>query len=318
MFKRNIFILGASLVVVFGFGKSVNAQTVNYQILKYGTNETSYASAYFVNPGDVSVQNGNYKVSLTVKTKHDLGRFPVQILNVDGQTPNVSKSTNGDTDFYTFSFLTKDLSNKINGNMKVDVDMINYHHNYGFNLKVDTTNLPDLNKSKSAENTNKQKEIKQDNSSNSKKQQTSENKQNTDDQTNNSQQNSVETTKATDKKDQNVNKNTDVTKETSSSQQTVDNKTSSSQQGESTSSSSVTDSSNTDQMSSTQSTSQASSDMSNSQKNSLESVKKLSNVQQKNNDKKSFLDSTWTYAGLGILSGGAIISLLSYLKKRKN
>lgn len=143
MFKRlGLWLLG--VVAVFSLTNTAFAQSTNYQVLKYGTTQTSYADAYFVKPGDVSVVNGAYQITLTVATTHDLGRFPVVILNVNGQQPTVTKSTQGDTDYYTFRFTSVSVTQTLSGNMKVDIDSINYHHTYGFDLKFDASQLPSL------------------------------------------------------------------------------------------------------------------------------------------------------------------------------
>ena len=148
MFKRlGLWLLG--VVAVFSLTNTAFAQSTNYQVLKYGTTQTSYADAYFVKPGDVSVVNGAYQITLTVATTHDLGRFPVVILNVNGQQPTVTKSTQGDTDYYTFRFTSASVTQTLSGNMKVDIDSINYHHTYGFDLKFDASQLPSLTASSS-------------------------------------------------------------------------------------------------------------------------------------------------------------------------
>ncbi|HEY4400172.1 MAG TPA: NEAT domain-containing protein [Lactobacillaceae bacterium] len=149
MFKRlGLWLLG--MVAVFSLTNTAFAQSTNYQVLKYGTTQTSYADAYFVKPGDVSVVNGAYQITLTVATTHDLGRFPVVILNVNGQQPTVTKSTQGDTDYYTFRFTSASVTQTLSGNMKVDIDSINYHHTYGFDLKFDASQLPSLTASSSS------------------------------------------------------------------------------------------------------------------------------------------------------------------------
>ena len=126
-------------LVGLGHGQLVHADNyqTNYTILKAGTGQTSYADAYFSKPASVSVNGDSYNVSITVSTDHSLGSFPVQILNVNGQTPQISKSTSGNRDNYVFTFNTKSVKQVMSGNMKVDINNINYHHVYGFNLRMD-------------------------------------------------------------------------------------------------------------------------------------------------------------------------------------
>lgn len=122
--------------------RQISADEVTYQILKFGTQELSYASAYFVNPGEVNVVDNQFKTTLTIKTDHTLGRFPVKIITIDGQEPHVTQTTQNNIDFYTFDFVSKDLTHNIDGRMTVDVDTLNYHHQYDFNLKINKDQLP--------------------------------------------------------------------------------------------------------------------------------------------------------------------------------
>lgn len=121
---------------------SVQAQAVPYQVLKYGTHDVSYASAYFVTPGDLVPAGDQYRAQLVIATQHELGRFPVTILTINQQKPTVTQSTQGNTDYYMFSFLVKNPNTLLSGTMKVDVASLNYHHTYDFNLQFDAKNLP--------------------------------------------------------------------------------------------------------------------------------------------------------------------------------
>lgn len=141
-------------LTMVGFVNSPKVQAASYQtnytILKAGTDQTSYADAYFSKPAVVAVNGDSYTVSLTVSTEHSLGSFPVQILNVNGQAPQISKSTSGNRDNYVATFTTKSVKQVMSGNMKVDINNINYHHVYGFNLRIDAANVPALNSQQSS------------------------------------------------------------------------------------------------------------------------------------------------------------------------
>ncbi|MFT8824653.1 MAG: NEAT domain-containing protein [Liquorilactobacillus mali] len=150
--KCLLLVAGTFLLVFFMKTIEVSASSyqVNYTIEKYGTSQTSIADAYFVKPATVSVGQGQYNVSITIKTSHDLGSFPVQILNINGQGPQVSKSTSGNEDYYTFSFTTKSVKQSMSGNMKVDIDSMDYHHTYGFTLLMNGGSVPELTSSSSS------------------------------------------------------------------------------------------------------------------------------------------------------------------------
>lgn len=142
MFKKIIFGYLVGAIVGTANMTSVQAQAVPYQVLKYGTHDVSYASAYFVTPGDLVPAGDQYRARLVIATQHELGRFPVTILTINQQKPTVTQSTQGNTDYYTFSFLVKNPNTLLSGTMKVDVASLNYHHTYDFNLQFDAKNLP--------------------------------------------------------------------------------------------------------------------------------------------------------------------------------
>lgn len=142
VFKKIIFGCLVGAIVGTANMTSVQAQAVPYQVLKYGTHDVSYASAYFVTPGDLVPAGDQYRAQLVIATQHELGRFPVTILTINQQKPTVTQSTQGNTDYYTFSFLVKNPNTLLSGTMKVDVASLNYHHTYDFNLQFDAKNLP--------------------------------------------------------------------------------------------------------------------------------------------------------------------------------
>jgi len=150
VFKKIIFGCLVGAIVGTANMTSVQAQAVPYQVLKYGTHDVSYASAYFVTPGDLVPAGDQYRAQLVIATQHELGRFPVTILTINQQKPTVTQSTQGNTDYYTFSFLVKNPKPLLSGTMKVDVASLNYHHTYDFNLQFDAKNLPAVAQPKTA------------------------------------------------------------------------------------------------------------------------------------------------------------------------
>lgn len=112
------------------------------QVLENGTNSASYASAYFANSATVTPNGNQYTVTSTVTTDTSLGDYPVQMLSIDGSGVTTSRSQSGNKQTITYSFVTSDLKARHNANIKVDVDSINYHHNYTVGLVLDTANVP--------------------------------------------------------------------------------------------------------------------------------------------------------------------------------
>lgn len=121
------------------FGDTYNTPM---QILENGTNSASYASAYFANLATVTPNGNQYTVTSTVTTDTSLGDYPVQMLSIDGSGVTTSRSQSGNKQTITYSFVTSDLKARHNANIKVDVDSINYHHNYTVGLVLDTANVP--------------------------------------------------------------------------------------------------------------------------------------------------------------------------------
>ena len=121
------------------FGETYNAPM---QVLENGTNSASYASAYFANSATVTPNGDQYTVTSTVTTDTSLGDYPVQMLSIDGSGVTTSRSQSGNKQTITYSFVTSDLKARHNANIKVDVDSINYHHNYTVGLVLDTANVP--------------------------------------------------------------------------------------------------------------------------------------------------------------------------------
>ncbi len=141
------YLLSAFSLVLFMFGMQlpIHAESYNVpmQVLENGSSNTSYAAAYFAKSATVTpTGNGSYNVTSSVTTQKDLGNYPVQILNVDGAGANVSRSDSGDSQTITYSFTTTDLKARHNAAIKVDVNSINYHHNYVVGLSLDASAVP--------------------------------------------------------------------------------------------------------------------------------------------------------------------------------
>lgn len=135
----------ALLLFLFGIQLPIHAESYNVpmQVLENGSSNTSYAAAYFAKSATVTpTGNGSYNVTSSVTTQKDLGNYPVQILNIDGAGANVSRSDSGDSQTITYSFTTTDLKARHNAAIKVDVNSINYHHNYIVGLSLNASAVP--------------------------------------------------------------------------------------------------------------------------------------------------------------------------------
>lgn len=144
-YLRYLLSMLALLLFMIGVQIPVHAASYNVplQVLENGSSNTSYAAAYFANSATVTPNgNGSYTVTSTVTTQKDLGNYPVQVLSIDGAGANVSRSDSGNSQTITYSFVTSNLSARHNAAIKVDVNSINYHHNYVVGLSLNASSVP--------------------------------------------------------------------------------------------------------------------------------------------------------------------------------
>ncbi|KRL00877.1 hypothetical protein FC81_GL001711 [Liquorilactobacillus capillatus DSM 19910] len=114
----------------------------DYTIREPIKNNKSAVDGYFNKPAVVRLEDGHYKVIINIITNHDLGSFPFQVIRINGLEPEVEKKTLGQQDYYTFSFITQDVHQKIYGLLKVDIVSSNYHYQGGFNIDLDAKKIP--------------------------------------------------------------------------------------------------------------------------------------------------------------------------------
>ncbi|KRK73954.1 NEAT domain-containing protein [Lacticaseibacillus nasuensis] len=129
---------------LFATPQSVRADTVNYQVYKYGTNTRSIASGYYVKPAQIQANGDQYLVTMTIHTKTSLGKWPVTVLSINGSGPaNVTKTKSASGYDYAYAFETKDLSSTINSRIKINVLHV-YAATQNVSFQFDTRKLPSL------------------------------------------------------------------------------------------------------------------------------------------------------------------------------
>ena len=129
---------------LFATPQSVQADTVNYQVYKYGTNTRSIASGYYVKPAQIQANGDQYLVTMTIHTKTSLGKWPVTVLSINGSGPaNVTKTKSASGYDYAYAFETKDLSSTINSRIKINVLHV-YAATQNVSFQFDTRKLPSL------------------------------------------------------------------------------------------------------------------------------------------------------------------------------
>jgi len=135
-------VLGLSL---FGLTTGAQAKSVNYSALKYGTNQSSIASKYFVKPAKVVVKHKKYVVTMHLKTAKSLGKYPVQVLKVNGAKPQHVRKVRdkkGNSNIY-YSFTTKNLKKKVTAKLSINVLHV-YKATHAMSFKFKASQLPKL------------------------------------------------------------------------------------------------------------------------------------------------------------------------------
>ncbi|GLX70218.1 S-layer homology domain-containing protein [Paenibacillus glycanilyticus] len=102
--------------------------SLNFTILKDGTAETSVMDGYTVHPATLVASNDVYTVTLRLTQSKEITGFKVNGVTPQGQT-NSEKNTRDVT------FTVSDLSQPLNGWVKIDWDAMNYHGEYNVQIK---------------------------------------------------------------------------------------------------------------------------------------------------------------------------------------
>ncbi|ARF17471.1 heme uptake protein IsdC [Sporosarcina ureae] len=102
-------------------------QQLNYQINQPDSTNASIANDYFQKPALVTVTNGSAVVQLTLKNSSWITKFEPA-----GGAEVVNEDLKADTRVVEFS--VSDISKPVKIPMKVDVEHINYHHEYTVDL----------------------------------------------------------------------------------------------------------------------------------------------------------------------------------------
>lgn len=135
MKKGFIFLLLASVLTLSIAMPKASAQTtdVNYQVNQPDSNSASIANDYFLKPAKVTENSGSSTVQLTLKNSAWITKF-----EPPGGATVVSEDKAADT--RVVQFTVSDLTQPVKIAMKVDVDEINYHHEYTVSLVFEKSN----------------------------------------------------------------------------------------------------------------------------------------------------------------------------------
>lgn len=150
MMKRMKWFIGLLAVAAFSLGlgagsTTAQAKSINYQALRYHTNQTSMASGYFVKPASVKVAHHKYVVTMHIRTAKKLSSYPVKVLSVNGGAAKHVRRVKdhaGNSNLY-YSFTTTNLKKRINAKLAIDVPKV-YKATHLISFKFSTRGLPSL------------------------------------------------------------------------------------------------------------------------------------------------------------------------------
>ncbi|WP_336776091.1 S-layer homology domain-containing protein [Paenibacillus sp. MMO-58] len=103
--------------------------SLNFTILKEGTTQASVMDGYTVHPATLVANNGVYSVTLRLTQSKEITGF-----KVNGVAPT-TVSSNAEKNTRDVKFTVSDLSQMVNGWVKIDWDAVNYHEEYNVQIK---------------------------------------------------------------------------------------------------------------------------------------------------------------------------------------
>ncbi|MEK4181387.1 NEAT domain-containing protein [Aeribacillus sp. FSL K6-1121] len=109
--------------------------TVEFTVLKNGTEEPSMVNDYVVSPALLTVKNGQLDVAFTLLKSSWITKLQVER---NGQYQDVEvRSKNEKEDTRVVGFPIEDLSKKVNAKIKVDIPDLQYHNTYDIQIAFD-------------------------------------------------------------------------------------------------------------------------------------------------------------------------------------
>ncbi|MGY4110528.1 NEAT domain-containing protein [Aeribacillus sp. SP014] len=144
--------------------------TVEFTVLKNGTEEPSMVNDYVVSPALLTVKNGQLDVAFTLLKSSWITKLQVER---NGQYQDVEvRSKNEKEDTRVVGFPIEDLSKKVNAKIKVDIPDLQYHNTYDIQIAFDPdsvkpydgTGVPTKNTNSSDQDQNQNQDQNQQNS----------------------------------------------------------------------------------------------------------------------------------------------------------
>ncbi|MDP4097172.1 NEAT domain-containing protein [Paenibacillus sp. P96] len=124
---------------VVGAAPADGKYTVNYKVLKDGTESTSMMDNYTVKPANLTVTGGQAYVTLTLKSSTWITKFQTerngQYVDADVISTNTAANTR------VIGFPVPDLDAKLNAYTEVFIPALSYNGKYDVQLKFDTASI---------------------------------------------------------------------------------------------------------------------------------------------------------------------------------
>ncbi|SDC40183.1 sortase B cell surface sorting signal [Terribacillus halophilus] len=114
--------------------------TIDFRVLKDGTEETSMLDTYTQHPANLTVKDGVATIDMTLLHSDWITDFKVEENGSYVSPPVVASDEANDT--RTIRFTLGDLEAAQNVRVRVDIDALNYHHEYPAQIVYDISNLP--------------------------------------------------------------------------------------------------------------------------------------------------------------------------------
>ncbi|PEL92386.1 NEAT domain-containing protein [Bacillus wiedmannii] len=113
--------------------------SIGFKVLKDTSDEESMMNQYSVSPGTLKVKDGKKKVSFTLEHSSWITKFETEKSGQFVATNVISEDKEKDTRVVEFE--VDDVEKVLNAKVKVDIDFLNYHHDYDVRIAFDQNSI---------------------------------------------------------------------------------------------------------------------------------------------------------------------------------
>ncbi|PGZ42965.1 cell surface protein [Bacillus cereus] len=113
--------------------------SIGFKVLKDTSDEESMMNQYSVSPGTLKVKDGKKKVSFTLTNSSWITKFETEKAGKLVATNIISEDKEKDTRVVEFD--VEDVEEVLNAKVKVDIDFLNYHHEYDVRIAFDQNSI---------------------------------------------------------------------------------------------------------------------------------------------------------------------------------